>query len=772
MAAFALWPASSARPAAPCEVAFAVRDWARAATDCRGPRWSGRDAVARAWIAWGQDREDAALALAEQLLDTGAGADAAYLAGYIRSQRGDPAQTELARTLLERALHGYQRARRHADASRAAGLLSRVSRPERRFSEELQLAQLAVAEAELSGDRVLIGRASQALAVAYDWIGMATAAREQFLRAEQLTEPRPTELAHTYVMHAGFLLDLGTRADLEASLPFFDAAAAAYARAVAQGHERHVAALPLAIRLNRADALSQLGRLDAADHELAIAERELGSSADADQLAMLRLVRGYVAARRDDTATAERLLAQVESESDGDTRWRVALELARSYRAGGDSERAERSYRTAIAIVEKVRSAASSIELRPSVLARRITPYLELLSLLVEQDRGVDALVIAESLHARAWLDVVLGPGPDRGATAEQAVAAAQIRYRLGAESAPPLDADSLLATVGDREALVFLASGAVAWRAHVARGQVELRELPAGALDFVRQFIAAPGDPEASARASTALLPAALSSRDDPLYIVATGPLEGVPFAALRWRGRYLIEGRAVARLHGLAALRCAPATWDDRVVVLGDSLGDLPEARREARELAAASGVVPGLGPAATRQVVARSRGAALLHLAAHGVMTSAGRAIALADGNLTASDVLDAGIDPEVVVLSGCATATSSDAESWDGFPSAFLAAGSRYVVATLRSIDDAAAARVTAAYHAQPASLTPIERLAAAQRQLLAAVPVADWASFAAWGAACDGPRAPVFDQAARVVFPAACEPPSSCLPKPP
>jgi CHAT domain-containing protein len=50
----------------------------------------------------------------------------------------------------------------------------------------------------------------------------------------------------------------------------------------------------------------------------------------------------------------------------------------------------------------------------------------------------------------------------------------------------------------------------------------------------------------------------------------------------------------------------------------------------------------------------------------------------------------------------VLSGCATGAGNDAESRDGFPSAFLAAGSRYVVATLRSIEDEAAAWVTEAY----------------------------------------------------------------------
>jgi tetratricopeptide (TPR) repeat protein len=606
------------------------------------------------------------------------------------------------------------------------------------------MAQLAVAESERSGAADVLGRASAALAEAYDWIGMAQAARDSFLRAEQLTEPWPAELAHIYFKHAEFLLDLGDPDDLETSLRYLDAAAATRDQAVAVGLGRQVSQLPLAIRLNRADALSQLGRLDAADRELVAAKRELGERPDAAQLSRIRLVEGYVAARRDDPVTAEALFAQADDGSlHGDYRWRIALELARSYRAAGHPDRAERAYRTAIAIIEQVRGSAAVVELRPWVLARRTPPYVELLALLVEQHRGVDALVVAESLHARAWLDVVLDHAAGRGTTAELALAAARIRQRLGAASAPPLDGASLMATIGDREALVFLTIGAVTWRAHIVHGAVAFTRLPVDTPELAHQFSAAPGDPVASARASAVLLPADLSGRGDTLYVIATGPLANVPFAALYWRGRYLIDQRPVARLPGLAALRSAPARWDQRMIFVGDSRGDLPEAAREVREVAAAMGASACVGSAASRQVLASARGARILHIAAHGIATSSGRAIVLADGNLTAADVLDAGLDPRLVVLSGCATAASDDAESWDGFPSAFLAAGSRYVVATLRSVEDPAAARVTEAYYAQSEAMNPIERLAAAQRQVSGTLPVAAWASFAAWGSpACD------------------------------
>jgi len=185
--------------------------------------------------------------------------------------------------------------------------------------------------------------------------------------------------------------------------------------------------------------------------------------------------------------------------------------------------------------------------------------------------------------------------------------------------------------------------------------------------------------------------------------------------------------------------------------MVLLGDSRGDLPEATREVEQLARSSGAPVHVGPSATRSALLPAHGARLLHLAVHSIETPSGRAIVLADGDLTAADILEADLDAELVVLTGCATAASDDAESWDGFPSAFLAAGSRYVVATLRSVEDATAARFAGAYYAQSAALNPIERLAAAQRELSQILLVEDWASFTVWGNAACSASAPERDR---------------------
>src|SRR5262249_16168977 len=154
----------SFRPRSPCDEAFDARAWERVAVACHAPGWGDRARLAQAWMAWSQRRDGEALTIAEDLLDTNVGDDAAYLAGNIHGRRNGTSEYSLSRVRLKRALHGYQRAERHVDASRAADLLSRLAQSESQFSDVLRMAQVAIAEAEQSGDRSTLGRASAALA--------------------------------------------------------------------------------------------------------------------------------------------------------------------------------------------------------------------------------------------------------------------------------------------------------------------------------------------------------------------------------------------------------------------------------------------------------------------------------------------------------------------------------------------------------------------------------------------------------------------------------
>ena len=271
--------------------------------------------------------------------------------------------------------------------------------------------------------------------------------------------------------------------------------------------------------------------------------------------------------------------------------------------------------------------------------------------------------------------------------------------------------------------------------------GAATIATLTPAQLATVERWRHAAGDPALATAAAAALVPADIAARPGALYIVANDALADLPFAALRVDGRFVIEARPIVRLPGLAALGCRDGAWTDARVFVGDARGDLPHAAAEVRRLAGAAARV---GPAADLAAVRVAAGATLLHAAVHGRVNGRAGALELADGTLTPAAVLDQRLAPRTVVLSGCNTATGGDAEAWGSFPSAFLAAGSRHVVATLRSVPDAAAAEVVRAYYAQPEDLGPAVRLAAAQRQVAATVPVDDWAAFTVWGDAACGP----------------------------
>jgi hypothetical protein len=422
-----------------------------------------------------------------------------------------------------------------------------------------------------------------------------------------------------------------------------------------------------------------------------------------------------------------------------DLLWPGELELGRAYQRAGRPADAESRFRAAVTDVESERASTDQAELRPWVLARRTAPHLALIAHLIAQpDRALDALTLAESLHARTWLDAVLSD-PRRSPTV--ALRAAEVRNQPAAW--PPLDADALLDRLDGREALVLVDAGAHAWRFHVEAGGVTAITLGAAELAVIDQFRRAPADRALAARAAAVLLPATVATRTAPLYLVADGRFADVPVAALSVTDRPLIAARPLARVPGLAALGCRPGDWSDEQVFVGDASSDLPQAAEEVRRL---GGPAARIGAAADRAAVLGARRAALLHAAIHGRVTSSGGALVLADGPLTAAEILAAGVAPRTVLLTGCATSASPDAEAWAGFPSAFLAAGSRQVVATARSVPDAGAAELMRAYYATPASAPAALRLAAAQRAVAATatVSVETWAAFAAWGDAACGP----------------------------
>jgi hypothetical protein len=234
----------------------------------------------------------------------------------------------------------------------------------------------------------------------------------------------------------------------------------------------------------------------------------------------------------------------------------------------------------------------------------------------------------------------------------------------------------------------------------------------------------------------SARLLPPRIAARlagVRELVVIPAGPLNLVPFAALRIPGTDEWLGSSVALRYApsLAALATlerhrphAGPKSGGRALIVGDPampevtrrdgtrdrLGPLPGAQREAAAVAAAV-AAPWLTGEAASETAVRMRlpTANVVLLATHGLAYSAeSRArdsfIALApdsanDGILTVGEVLD---DPtlslraELVTLSACQTGLGNlkQAEGTVGLQRAFLARGARSVLVSLWSVSDAA------------------------------------------------------------------------------
>jgi CHAT domain-containing protein len=139
---------------------------------------------------------------------------------------------------------------------------------------------------------------------------------------------------------------------------------------------------------------------------------------------------------------------------------------------------------------------------------------------------------------------------------------------------------------------------------------------------------------------------------------------------------------------------------------LVVADPTGDLPQAHRQGRRLAAtlqAGTALFGLQATPAALQAGLRAGPRVFHFAGHGVVDPAApwnAHLRLADGQrLTLADLVmggPAGAAPGLVVLDGCDTGLSLRLGRYDavGLPEAFLLAGARTVLATLRPIADGA------------------------------------------------------------------------------
>ncbi len=246
-----------------------------------------------------------------------------------------------------------------------------------------------------------------------------------------------------------------------------------------------------------------------------------------------------------------------------------------------------------------------------------------------------------------------------------------------------------------------------------------------------LRLFVSKQGV-EASVAGSHSIAEVVARTAAQHVYFVA--PLDGtVPAAAQPWE-EALVERTSVSRLDRLDGLledRAPHQARPERVLVIADSRQDLPHARREGRRVAEAlAGRLLVAERASRTTVLAELSRAAYLHVAGHAEsrpLHPAGDALLLADdAALTALEIARLPSPPDVVVLSTCgerALDPRTEPTSAE-LAEAFLAAGTRLVVAARRSAGDGEAERFMDLYTEHLSRSAPEQALRTASATLRA------------------------------------------------
>lgn len=676
------------------------------------------------------------------------------MAAAVREQRGE---SSLAEEAYRRDVALY---RAEGDPRRVADLLHRLSWlawQGSRYREAFLQASESLEEAKKAGDPGLEADAAEALYTALYAVGDLDGARRALEAAGALgqggdgagTDRRVRFLAN----RGGLLADEGRRAlarrDLEQALEL--------------GADLDDPRIFRSIHLNLINLHLEEGDLEGAARHL----EEAWKHADPGEPAIsLLYYRARVDLARGRAAEAvESAEAALRQDPPADWAWDLELVKGEAEEARGRRAAAESAYLRSIAVIEEMRRSLAFDDLKSWLLERKRQPFEALFRLQASAGRSEDALATAERALARTLLDAFLHAGspaapPEAGWSPARATARLDLIDSLRpalSESpvAAPRPVGDVLRAFGGRHGLVYFEAGDVLWLAVIAGGRVRLQELsvsPAEARRLGDGFLARPGDATAPDRLGAALLPpGSLPPAGRTVHVVADGPLGNLPFAALRHGGRYLVIDHPVVHvpsLNALAALESRAASPAAPAVVLADANGDLPAASAEAREVGRALGGAVHTGGAATAGRLREAAGARVLHLATHTGLGPRGPWLGLADRRVPAAEIVAGRIGPPLAVLASCASGTRPGRQMWGSLGAAFLAAGSRSVLASLWSVGDAEARELVVRFYAEGGAADPASALARAQRVAIGrGASPNSWAAFVLFGS--DRPSAEPF-----------------------
>ena len=708
-----------------CADFVSASEWLSASSACAtayeraGDAESGT-ALARSLLMLGRDTE--ALALASTL-DVSHNPDALQIVGIAHDRRGE---SEQARQELREAVSKHKTLGRMRDVARDTYAIAGSYWREGRLEETRAALDECTKSAQASQDARMLGFAQLMTADVLRKAGDLESAEVLLEDAGRALRPWRGDFAYVRLKVGLLHLAAGRRA----------IAGGAFEEALTMGKGTGRTDIEIAAHLN----LAYLAHFDrdvaAGTHHLSVAAA-LGEPVRGVAYLYFQALLAEVAGEADQ---AEALLADAAGLAAGsEWAWDIAYERGRIASRLGDFRRAEAHWRDSVAAVEELRADLAASELQPWLLSQRREPYEALFALHARAQHFAEALAVLDRCTARAMIDRLAAP---TGVAALPADAVNAWQQRADAARAL---STQLLPVGASRprgiDALSHFEADGRIWAIVLRQDAVSMTDVGA-AVDLSRAvdaFAANPDDDAAATSIAAVLVPTEFATPTSaPLWIVPTGRFLRLPYAALRTRGRRLIEWRPIVFAPTLHGFPPKPHAASTATLVVADPRGDLPAARREAERVA---GAMPNaqviIGPEASRARVSTSPDLQLLHFATHAGVASRGAWLRLADGELTASDVLSMHLRADVVMLAGCASAGSAHDEMWGSLAAAFLANGSVTVVATLASVADGDAEALVTEFYERGGASTPVVALAEAQRRLAVTRLPHQWSRFAAF-----------------------------------
>jgi CHAT domain-containing protein/Tfp pilus assembly protein PilF len=453
-----------------------------------------------------------------------------------------------------------------------------------------------------------------------------------------------------------------------------------------------------------------------------------------------RLVQGRVAARRNDTASAEAAFREVAQSADAPVflKWEAERSLARLYEDEKHPSSADAEYRTALTTFETARCGLHQrVDTRLPFLSNAARIYEDYIHFLVTQNKTDDALRVANYTRART-LDEGLGhmckatfaPDPLNAPEMARRAGGTILFYALGQEH-------SYLWVITPQQARMFsLAANQAEIDEAVQRYRKQL-EGPPEILEasndggVLYQMLVAPAE---TFLKQSFLKKSSLNqslAKNGTLFIVPDSGLNSLNFETLQPQPKhYWIEDVTIANAASLRRLPAAGAKRGNltgKLLVVGNPIAPGAGSDNSYPELPNAAAQMEGVQkhfPSARQQVFARQQASpaaylnnhpeqfSYIHFVAHGTasrMNPLDSAIILsrADGTnaattqddsfkLYARDIIGTKpLQAKLVTISACYSTGNRtySGEGLVGLSWAFLRAGAHNVIAALWDVSDA-------------------------------------------------------------------------------